>query len=600
LRVDGKSVNATTERAGTVNVLVQLSGSPTAAVDVLLSISDPSEATLSASHVILDEFNTVQRITVTGVDDAEADGDVAYRLTATVQSADTGFNGILPTPLALVNLDDETALGSLIIDQVDAPLITTEGGGTAKASIRLSRQPTAPVTLNFVSSNPAEGTVSPTSVTFDPSTFDVSRTITFVGVDDAIADGDQTYLIQTTVVSSDPSFANISVPSISIVNLDDDGPATTDGGTGDSSTGDSSAGDSSTGDAGVCTNLLTLQPGSIGLAPDDTAIRIGDFNGDTYPDAVIVGRATKVVSLLRGTSTGGFLNPVTFATGVNPQGIAVGDVNGDTKLDFVTSSTTPEVNVHIGDGLGSFAAKVPYTTGAGTNDVALADLNGDTKLDIVSSNYSGNTVSVLIGNGDGTFGAKSDFAAGTGPGRIVTAKLRTASANIDAVVINSGSNTINVLLGNGNGTLSAPVSYATDMTPTDIAVADLNGDGKLDIVVTTSNGAVSPSVFSVLLGNGDGTFAAKTSVATGKYPNGVAIVDLDHDGKLDVLTACSGDSTISVNRGNGDGTFMAAQAFSNGTDTFPLALAVRPFAGRPDIVAVTGVDSATVLNACAP
>jgi hypothetical protein len=135
------------------------------------------------------------------------------------------------------------------------------------------------------------------------------------------------------------------------------------------------------------------------------------------------------------------------------------------------------VSVLLGNGDGTFAARVDYVTGAFPQAVAVAELSGDGKPDIVVVNFDDSTVSVLLGNGDGTFAAKVDYPTDAGP-------------------------TVGVLLGNGDGTFQPNVGYATSRSPTAVAVADVNGDGNVDLAVTNAGGGV----VSVLLGNGNGVF----------------------------------------------------------------------------------------------
>src|SRR5260370_20006342 len=113
--------------------------------------------------------------------------------------------------------------------------------------------------------------------------------------------------------------------------------------------------------------------------------------------------------------------------------------------------------------------------------------------------------------------------------------------------------TVSILLGNGDGTFQPHVDYPVGIGPYSVAVGDLNGDGKLDLVV-----ANYPSVFtvSVLLGNGDGTFKPQVTYPVGRQPISVAVADLNGDGKLDLAVADFTDGFVSVLLGNGDGTFQ--------------------------------------------
>src|SRR5207249_9457497 len=155
------------------------------------------------------------------------------------------------------------------------------------------------------------------------------------------------------------------------------------------------------------------------------------------------------------------------------------------------------------------------------------------------------TVSVLLGNGDGTFGPKTDFLAsgnraGSVPFRVAIADLN-ADGRPDLVVANAGRNpgsptTVSVLLGNGDGTFGPETDLTTGINSHSVAIADLNADGRPDLAVANFGYCGLYSV-SVLLGNGDGTFGPRTEFAAGCCPHSVAIGDRNGDGRPDLAVA---------------------------------------------------------------
>ncbi len=198
-----------------------------------------------------------------------------------------------------------------------------------------------------------------------------------------------------------------------------------------------------------------------------------------------------------------------IAVGASPYSVAVVDVNRDGRLDVVTANAgSADVSVLLGAGEGAFQAQQRFGVGSSPSSVAVADVNGDGQLDVVTGNYYSADVSVLLGNGDGTFQAQQRF-------------------------------------GVGSGTLS-------------VAVGDVNGDGRLDVVTANHVSAeeYSSSDVSVLLGNGDGTFQAQQRIVVGGSPSSVAVADVNGDGRLDVVMGNGyGSNYVSVLLGNGDGTF---------------------------------------------
>src|SRR5437879_6335637 len=329
------------------------------------------------------------------------------------------------------------------------------------------------------------------------------------------------------------------------------------------------------------------------VGPHPRSVATGDFNGDGVPDLAVASQfwccpvKPGTFSVLLGNGDGTFRAATIFASGSNPQAVAVGDFNADGKLDLVVVDVGA-VWVLLGNGDGTFQAAVTYATGNSSFAVAVGDFNADSKLDLVVAVGSAG-VSVLLGNGDGTFQAPVTFGAGSGasPGASSMAVGDfNADGKLDLAVANSSSNNVSVLLGNGDGTFQAPLTFGPGSGASSVAVGDFNADGKLDLVVTVGSAGVS-----VFLGNGDGTFQAAVTYAAGNSPYAVAVGDFNADGKVDLAIA---NGAVSVLLGNGDGTFQTtALTFSAGSG--PSSMAVGDFNadGRLDL-AVANFDAATV------
>lgn len=301
-----------------------------------------------------------------------------------------------------------------------------------------------------------------------------------------------------------------------------------------------------------------------------SSVAIGDVNGDGHPDLVMANECQSstncnngVISVLLGNGDGTFQPAVSYSAGYVPVAVALGDLNGDGHLDVVvanqnqcSSCNNGGVSVLLGNGNGTFQSPVTYSSGGGAaTSVAVGDVNGDGHPDVVMTNQyqcqsCGNgQVSVLLGKGDGTLKTPITYSSGgyaalsvaigdldgdSNPDLIVTSLCSKSYKCVDGVV--------EVLLGKGDGTFRSNGTYSSGAYGANsVAIADVNGDGKPDLVVdntcrTTSNCSVGG--VSVLLGNGDGTFQnAVTHSSGGESATSIAVRDLGNDGRPDLVTS---------------------------------------------------------------
>jgi hypothetical protein len=214
----------TTEGGGTATFSVVLDAKPTADVTINISSSDTTEGTVSVSSLTFTaaNYSTPQIVTVTGVDDPDKDGSIPYTIiTSAATSADLAYNGVNPSDVSVVNIDNEPGIAFS-----KNSVITTEAGGSDTFTVFLNTQPTGDVSFGLTSSDTTEGTVSPASLTFTAGNWNVPQTVTVTGVSDAIADGNVVYSIVTApATSTDADYNGVNPLDISAVNLDDDAAA---------------------------------------------------------------------------------------------------------------------------------------------------------------------------------------------------------------------------------------------------------------------------------------------------------------------------------------------------------------------------------------
>jgi hypothetical protein len=283
-----------------------------------------------------------------------------------------------------------------------------------------------------------------------------------------------------------------------------------------------------------------------------------DFNGDGKIDLATANFGGWNVSVLLGNGGTSFQPTVNYAVQGPAAMLAVADLNADTKLDLaVALQNTRNIAILLGNGDGTFQASRAYDaydkTPGNTNvdGLAVGDFNGDGKPDIATGNYNTNDTSVLLGNGAGGFTFANKYPVSFGPKAVVVADFN-ADTKLDLAVAGSdswgGVPGISLLLGNGDGSFQPETRFFNGVMYGRLQVADLNADGKPDIVGTANKGLI------VLLNTGN----AANLFQTATYPGtnlGMSLADFDNDGDLDVVMP-AGASIVYVQLGNGNGTFQ--------------------------------------------
>jgi FG-GAP-like repeat/Abnormal spindle-like microcephaly-assoc'd, ASPM-SPD-2-Hydin len=292
-------------------------------------------------------------------------------------------------------------------------------------------------------------------------------------------------------------------------------------------------------------------------------------------------------------------NPVQWVATGDVNGDGKADIVATMQDAEFAGCQNNTVAVLIGQGTGKFKPAVYYPTSstAQEQEVFLVDVNGNGKLDIVTENADG-TISVLLNKGNGTYKAGTlvtRIAAINPHGVYLTFADFNGDGKMDIGVATAGNVTdVYVLLGSGNGTFGAPIPTVTPYYPITLAAADFNRDGKVDLLVTTTaNGCINNDRgYAFLKGLGNGTFTpGSINCLPYQSPEIPIVADLNGDGKLDVVIPYYGDIPTGpvVLQGKGDGTFTSVETFYSGTAVTSAAVADFNGDGTPDVALVNGV-----------
>jgi hypothetical protein len=315
--------------------------------------------------------------------------------------------------------------------------------------------------------------------------------------------------------------------------------------------------------------FATQQLFTVGTNP--TSVAIADLDGDGKPDLIVTNASSGTISVLRNTTAPGATTPVfaaqqTFATGSYPFSVAALDIDGDGKIDLAVAnvgSSTVSVfrnTTAAGAATLSFEKQGSFSTGAEAAWLAVADFNGDGKPDLIVAAYIGNLASILLnttapGSTTLTFADQQILVTGSGPVSVVAADFN-GDGKPDTAVVNSlaivQTISVSTFLNETPAGAAIPIfsdqqTFGTGLGAASIAAADVDGDGKPDLIVTNQTDAtVSVLINTTPVGATTASFVAQTTFAVGVDPVGVTAADVNGDGKPDLIVANNQDSTVSV------------------------------------------------------
>ena len=333
------------------------------------------------------------------------------------------------------------------------------------------------------------------------------------------------------------------------------------------------------------------------------SVELADLNGDGKRDIVVANSDSKNLTILLGDGRGGFTpapgSPV--AAGELPNDIGIADLNSDGKLDLaIANHEQNQISIFLGDGSSRFtpAAPVKVQSKPHAHDVAVGDFNGDRKLDLAVESWEIDKVESLLGKGDGTFITPGSMSS---VGRMPYQRLRAGDFNndgfADIVTTNAEGHNVTLLLGGKDGFKESKGSpFPANKTPFGVAVGDLNKDGNLDLAIVNYSGQpddLKNDGLTVLLGDGRGSLkmAPGSPFQTGAAPTRVAIGDVNGDGSDDIAASNSESQNVTILPGTGKGDFGKPYLIRAGREPKGIAIADLNGDGKGDIVVANAQDN---------
>lgn len=308
----------------------------------------------------------------------------------------------------------------------------------------------------------------------------------------------------------------------------------------------------------------------LGAGQEPRSLTAADFDGDGFDDIAVVNQADNTLGVYSNQKDGSFSAATTFDTGLSPTFVIARDLNQDGRQDLVvTNADGDSISVFLADDKAGFAPGVELAAGTNPVRATLVDLDADGALDVITATrVVPPTVAVLMGDGKGGFGAPTKYKASDRPGVVfpiapqaITAGDVNGDGKLDVVVGNRGLDILDgevwLLAGDGTGLLGPPTAIpgVTVLAPAFLDLVDFDGDGRLDIIDADHDpnlaavvGSLTGTGYSVCIAHGDGmgTFEHAACLTTGDYPYEVATGLLDADEKLDLVTADAGSDSVSV------------------------------------------------------
>ncbi len=377
--------------------------------------------------------------------------------------------------------------------------------------------------------------------------------------------------------------------------------------------------------AGLGAAVVVAQDGELVRHTDDDPIGVtaGVFDSSGLADVVSVQSGDNRISILDGTPDGGLADPslaTSYTTGLDPTQVVAADLTGDGRTDLVVlNAGSQDISIFLNDGKGGFVVMPRVDAGNDPTALVVKDINGDGIPELLIANSQGDLL-LIQGNGDGTFqpyqrvdqtvslavgsfnsngqpefvlsntsidqlsiqyGETQSFVQGRSqgiqaPGAVAVADLN-GDGNLDIIMINKGENEVLVYLGLGGDRFEAPLRYYTGTDPEGLTVADLTGDGIPDLIVSNEDS----DDLSIFIGVGQGAdweLNAGPRLHLDESPFSTTVADVNGDGIPDILVVSKEDNSVDVLKGIGGGFFDDRDSLEFPTGDGP----IRAFVGRFD------------------
>lgn len=355
-------------------------------------------------------------------------------------------------------------------------------------------------------------------------------------------------------------------------------------------------------------NFTTYDVKKINVGKAPGSVEIADLNDDKLPDLIVANEQDSSVTILLGKGKAQFeqAKGSPFPAGYGVNDITIGDFNDDGNLDLAFANTDRKyLTVLLGNGQGNFTpapnSPFPVEVKPHVHGIATGDFNNDGKLDLVTESWGTNQIEILFGDRINGFKTPGTFFK---VGKMPYQRLRVADVNndgiADIVTTNLEGNNVTVLLCNGKGDFNSPPGspFPCGDAPFGVAIGDINADGKPDLAIinspaSTGGASIGTNGLTILLGDGTGNFTRMqgSPFKAGKIPNRIAIGDVNGDGVNDIVTSDNASDKIYLFLMNKNGSVLSQSTITVGNHPKGIAIANLNGDGKCDIVVCNNSDN---------